>query len=104
MSYTTMAAKAAATAGASSSPPSHKETRTITPAKDKETEHKTQEDDLEEEQEITHTPYVPKSWSMAGRPHPDPVVEISSLGSVEPPDVTYSKFCSPIALYKHEHC
>jgi hypothetical protein len=48
-----------------------------------------QEDGLEDEQEITYTPYRPKKLKY-GRNHPDPVVENSTLGSVEPPDITYN--------------
>jgi hypothetical protein len=52
-------------------------------------EESNQEDGLEDEQEITYTPYKPKKLHF-GRDHPDPVVENSTLGSVEPPDITYN--------------
>ena len=55
----------------------------------KESEVNNQEDGLEDEQEITYTPYRPKKLTY-GRNHPDPVVENSTLASVEPPDITYN--------------
>jgi len=48
-----------------------------------------QEERLDDEQEITYKEYSPKKLKF-GRPHPDPVVENSTLGSVEPPDITYN--------------
>lgn len=36
----------------------------------------------------TYSDYVPSKLTI-GRPHPDPVVETSSLATVEPPDITY---------------
>lgn len=61
------------------------------PTKAVETERETSnhEDGLEDEQEITYTPYRPKKLKY-GKDHPDPVVENSTLGSVEPPDITYN--------------
>ena len=44
-------------------------------------------DDVEEE--ITYKPYRPAKLSY-GIPHPDPVVENSTLAAVAPPDITYN--------------
>ena len=41
----------------------------------------------EDADEVAYTPYQPAKLRY-GRPHPDPVVENSSLGAVQPPDVT----------------
>lgn len=56
---------------------------------DKEAETANQEDGLDDEQEITYTAYKPKKLKY-GCDHPDPVVENSTLASVEPPDITYN--------------
>lgn len=53
---------------------------------DKEVDH--HEDDEYHEVE-TYSDYAPAKL-MIGKPHPDPVVETSSLSTVEPPDVTYT--------------
>eukprot|EP00898_Chlorokybus_atmophyticus_P004114 jgi/Chlat1/4703/Chrsp3S00444 len=47
-----------------------------------------EEDDAEDAIGETFMEYKPAKWTI-GKPHPDPVVETSSLSAVEPPDVTY---------------
>ena len=89
-----MASAAAAAASSSRLPadPPQGDSKDTKPAANNETnnnETNNQEDGLEDEQEITYNKYQPKKLSF-GRPHPDPVVENSTLGSVEPPDITYN--------------
>ena len=54
------------------------------PAKEKE-----EGEDVEEADEITYTSYKPQKVTW-GHPHPDPVVENSTLSAVEPPNVEYN--------------
>lgn len=89
-----MAASAAAAASSSRPPsdPAQVDAKATEPAaadNPNNNETNNQEDGLEDEQEITYNKYQPKKLTF-GRPHPDPVVENSTLGSVEPPDITYN--------------
>ena len=45
----------------------------------------------EDADDVAYTAYQPAKLPY-GRPHPDPVVENSSLGAVQPPDVTCTYF------------
>ena len=51
----------------------------------------------EDADEVAYTAYQPSKLPY-GRPHPDPVVENSSLGAVQPPDVT----CTYFSTQKYE--
>ena len=53
----------------------------------KEKEANDDEDDSEEA--VSYKPYRPLKVKL-GRPHPDPVVENSTLAAVEPPDIVYN--------------
>mmetsp|Transcript_7268 Transcript_7268/g.11437 ORF Transcript_7268/g.11437 Transcript_7268/m.11437 type:complete len:1695 (-) Transcript_7268:113-5197(-) len=55
-----------------------------------------QEDD---EEDITYTPYKPAKLSY-GRPHPDKVVENSTLSAVAPPDITYNVVMPANIIYE----
>ena len=51
------------------------------------------------EDDVTYKKYVP-SKLLFGRPHPDPVVENSSLASAESPDITYNLAMPADIIYK----
>eukprot|EP00526_Cylindrotheca_closterium_P003038 CAMPEP_0113641530 /NCGR_PEP_ID=MMETSP0017_2-20120614/21801_1 /TAXON_ID=2856 /ORGANISM="Cylindrotheca closterium" /LENGTH=1621 /DNA_ID=CAMNT_0000552875 /DNA_START=20 /DNA_END=4885 /DNA_ORIENTATION=- /assembly_acc=CAM_ASM_000147 len=57
--------------------------------KDKEKEKENNDDEDDTAEAVSYKPYRPVKVKF-GRPHPDPVVENSTLAAVEPPDVTYS--------------
>jgi len=55
-----------------------------------------QEDD---EEDITYTPYKPAKLKY-GKPHPDKVVENSTLSAVAPPDITYNLVMPASIIYE----
>ena len=55
----------------------------------KQSAQKNQEEPEDDEEDITYTPYKPAKLSY-GKPHPDKVVENSTLAAVAPPDITYN--------------
>jgi hypothetical protein len=54
-------------------------------------------EDIDDGEAATLSDYVPEKLT-AGKPHPDPVVENSSLAAVAPPDVTYTPHLPPAVI------
>lgn len=57
------------------------------------------EEEEDEEEDITYTPYKPAKLCY-GKPHPDKVVENSTLAAVAPPDITYNLVMPANIIYE----
>ena len=93
-STTTNPASSSTTTAASSRRPSS--TSEEDDDKKKANQNEEQEDD---EEEITYTPYKPSKLQY-GKPHPDKVVENSTLSAVAPPDIHYNMVMPANIIYE----
>ena len=94
------AAAAASMAAAAASSSSTTNPRSSSTSEDDEKQKTRQSEEQEDDEEdITYTPYKPAKVKY-GKPHPDKVVENSTLSAVAPPDITYNMVMPANIIYE----